>query len=78
MSNLRSMLLDYSRVGERLWERFSASKEQQSGYNAALISILAELRFDNAASGIYREMVGLYEALFAPNDVAREEGGEVR
>lgn len=78
VSNLRSMLLDYRRVGEQLWERFNASKEEQSWYNSELCAALAELQADSAAGGIYREMVGLYVELFAPNNVAREEGGEVR
>ena len=64
VSNLRSMLSDYSRVGEQLWERFNASKEEQSWYNSELQDALNDLQFDDAACGVYWEMVGLYKDLF--------------
>ena len=64
VSNLRSMLSDYSRVGEQLWERFNASKEEQSWYNSELQDALNDLQFDDAARLVYWEMVGLYKDLF--------------
>ena len=64
VSNLRSMLSDYSRVGEQLWERFNASKEEQSWYNSELQDELFDMQFDNAARLVYWEMVGLYKDLF--------------
>ncbi len=32
VANLRSMYVDYKRVGEELWERFNAPKAQQAWY----------------------------------------------
>ena len=73
VSNLRSMLSDYSRVGEQLWERFNASKEEQSWYNSELQDALNDLQFDDAACGVYWEMVGLYKDLFVTFYVDFEE-----
>ena len=32
LSNIRSMIYDYNLIGDKLWERFNVSKEQQAWY----------------------------------------------
>ena len=73
VSNLRSMLSDYNRVGEQLWERFNASKEEQSWYNSELQDALFDMQLDDAARLVYWEMVGLYKDLFVTFYVDFEE-----
>jgi hypothetical protein len=64
VSNLRSMLWDYRQLGEKLWERFNSSKEQQTWYNGAMKATLAHLREDAAAAPVWREMCALLKVLF--------------
>ena len=64
VSNLRSMLSDYAQVGEKLWERFNASKELQSWYNSEVQDALYDLQFDDNARLVYWELVALYKDLF--------------
>jgi (p)ppGpp synthase/HD superfamily hydrolase len=39
LHNLRCILADWKRIGDRLWERFSAKKEEQLWYYSELIKI---------------------------------------
>jgi len=64
VSNLRSMLSDYVQIGEKLWERFNASKELQSWYNSEMQDALYDLQFDDNARLVYWELVALYKDLF--------------
>lgn len=64
LSNLRSMYADYEEIGERLWERFSASRESQAGYNRQFAEVLYELQFDADAGPVYRETAALCRSLF--------------
>lgn len=38
IDNLRAMLLDYHRLGDQLWERFNAGKEEQLWYYRAALA----------------------------------------
>ena len=40
LDNLRSIAYDYKRIGEKLWSRFNASKEQQHWYYDSIGTIL--------------------------------------
>lgn len=64
VSNLRSMLSDYIRVGDKLWERFNAGKDKQARLNRDFIDALESMRFDRDAGPVYREMKGLFRDLF--------------
>ena len=64
VSNLRSMLWDYRQLGEALWDRFNAPKEEQAWVNGAMREILQDFLMDADAAPVYREMAALYEALF--------------
>jgi (p)ppGpp synthase/HD superfamily hydrolase len=39
LHNLRCMLADWKRIGDKLWERFSAKKEEQLWYYSELVKI---------------------------------------
>jgi (p)ppGpp synthase/HD superfamily hydrolase len=39
LHNLRCILADWKRIGDRLWERFSAKKEEQLWYYSELVKI---------------------------------------
>lgn len=64
VSNLRSMVRDYRELGDELWERFNAPKENQSWYYSGLEDALEPMQYDENASQIYWEMDALYKALF--------------
>ena len=40
--NMQSILEDYARVGERVWERFNAGKERELWYYRTVVKLLAE------------------------------------
>lgn len=64
ISNLKSMLADYLAVGEKMWDRFSSTKEMQSVHNNSLIAALYPLSSDKNTSSAYTQMVTLYEELY--------------
>jgi (p)ppGpp synthase/HD superfamily hydrolase len=39
LHNARSLLGDYRRIGERLWERFTASRDETLGYYRSLVKV---------------------------------------
>ncbi|MBQ3107321.1 MAG: ADP-ribosylglycohydrolase family protein [Firmicutes bacterium] len=65
VSNLRSMLYDYRLLGEDLWKRFNASKEEQLWYNSEMQDLMAEFREDEKVRIVYWELVALFKDLFA-------------
>lgn len=64
ISNLKSMLSDYLLVGEKMWDRFSSTKEMQSSHNNRLIGALYRLSADKNISSAYTQMVTMYEELY--------------
>ena len=56
LHNLRSMIADYRRVGEGLWERFKRGREKQEWYYRGLVASLGS-RIDSAEfERIFRQM----------------------
>ena len=47
LDNLRSIAYDHARIGEALWKRFNATKDQQAWYYGAVASILQAKGSDN-------------------------------
>ncbi len=41
LSNIRSMIYDYNLIGEKLWERFNASKQDQVWYYKSMMNSFA-------------------------------------
>jgi (p)ppGpp synthase/HD superfamily hydrolase len=42
LDNIRSIVYDYSKIGDTIWTRFNASKEQQAWYYSSIANILVE------------------------------------
>lgn len=64
LSNLRSMKADYCAVGEDLWKRFNAPKEDQAWYNSAVIDALGEFVSDPDARLVYWELNDIFKDIF--------------
>lgn len=64
VSNLRSMLRDYKRIGNKLWERFNASVEKQAWYYSGIQDALFEMQFEEDCADVYWEMVALFKDVF--------------
>lgn len=65
LDNLRSIGYDYGRIGEALWKRFNASKEQQAWYYDSIASIMIEKgEHHHILSMFGREMKDLCEKVF--------------
>jgi len=65
LSNLRSMAADLEEVGDKLWDRFNASKENIDWYYAGIIAALAEL---NDKCPMYYELRSLHLKIFPNTD----------
>lgn len=74
VANLRSMWVDYQTVGEKLWERFNATKNKQAWYYGGIQDALGELQSVPEASEIYWEMVRRYKDLFVEFYIDEENG----
>lgn len=64
ISNLRSMVYDYRNLGEALWDRFNASKEDIAWYYSEQIDILEDFRFDEQVRNEFWEINSLFKHLF--------------
>jgi (p)ppGpp synthase/HD superfamily hydrolase len=65
LDNLRSIAYDHARIGEALWKRFNASKEQQAWYYDSIASIMIEKGEHNHILSMFgREMKDLCEKVF--------------
>ena len=60
LSNLRSMAADLEIVGDKLWERFSAGKDDVAWYYRGVLEALSGL----SAYGMYKEALMLYNGIF--------------
>lgn len=60
LSNLRSMLFDYQKVGEKLWERFRSDRKNIEWYYNGIIESLFVLKeYD-----MYQELKNTFQKLF--------------
>lgn len=65
LDNLRSIVYDYKRIGEKLWTRFNATKEQQAWYYTSVATILLDKGNESSILPVMgREMVDLCENVF--------------
>jgi (p)ppGpp synthase/HD superfamily hydrolase len=65
LHNARAILADYRRLGERLWERFNASAEEQLWYYRGLVTALREGKAGRETADLVDELdevVGALEA----------------
>ena len=64
VSNLRSLLRDYTAEGDVLWERFNRPKEKQAWYYSKIQDALYDMQNYPDTAPVYWEMVGLYKDIF--------------
>ena len=74
VSNLRSMYSNYQEVGEQLWERFNAPKEEQGWYYSKIHDALWDISDFEDIEPIYDEMTNLFKDIFVTYKVDREAG----
>lgn len=61
--NLKSILADYEQIGDDLWNRFNAGKEQQKWWYRAVLSLLESKLPDNILVTELAQLVSKLEAL---------------
>ena len=64
ISNLRSIVADKRRIGEQIWDRFNAPREQQQWYYQGIGSALSPLSAEPDAAPFYEEYIALYQEIF--------------
>lgn len=64
VANLRDMWKDYQNIGEDLWKRFNASKEDISWYYSETMDKLEELQLYSFTHDTYWEFVNTYKDVF--------------
>ena len=65
LDNLRSIVYDYNKFGEKLWSRFNASKEQQAWYYTSISAILMDKGDESSILPMMgKEMVDLCGVVF--------------
>lgn len=65
LDNLRSIVHDHKKIGEKIWSRFNASKEQQAWYFTSIATILMDKGKESSLlPEMGREMIDLCENVF--------------
>ena len=66
VSNLRSTAADHHIMGEALWQKFNASREEITWYYSSMLNALQELKQQPHTAPLYEEMQQLYQDIFTP------------
>ena len=65
LDNLRSIVYDYSKIGDTIWTRFNASKEQQAWYYSSIANIMVDKgKQNNVLAEFGNEMLELCKKVF--------------
>lgn len=64
VSNLRSIYADYQALGDELWERFNAGKEDQRWYYSNVLDVFEPLQYDDDTRDAYWEATELFKDIF--------------
>lgn len=65
LDNLRSIVYDHDRIGEEIWKRFNASKEQQAWYYGAVADIFISRAAESEILRVFgMEMKELCDRMF--------------
>ena len=64
LSNIRSIALDYEKLGDNLWERFNAPKEKQAWYYDGILDAIYDMQFIPECEKAYWEITGLFKDVF--------------
>jgi (p)ppGpp synthase/HD superfamily hydrolase len=62
LHNTRAILADYRRVGDKVWERFSASRDEVLWYYRSLVQVYTETNEDEGLLGALDQIVGELES----------------
>ena len=69
LHNVRSMLADYRRVGERTWDKFHAGREEQLWYYRELTGIFRDLGYHPELTGELERTLQELENLIRKNGI---------
>lgn len=64
LSNIRSMVFDYERIADEVWERFNAGEKQQKWYYTGLVESLCNMEYSVKKQKIFDEFRQEVERLF--------------
>jgi (p)ppGpp synthase/HD superfamily hydrolase len=65
LDNLRSIVYDYTKIGDSIWTRFNASKEQQGWYYSSIANIMIDKGKQNSLLADFgNEMLQLCKKVF--------------
>lgn len=65
LDNLRSIMYDYAKIGDTIWTRFNAGKEQQAWYYSAIANIMVDKgKQNNVLAAFGNEMLELCKKVF--------------
>lgn len=64
VSNFRDMVLDYSQIGDELWNRFNAPFDKQAWFFRGIVDALHDMQDYPECAAVYFEIVELYKSLF--------------
>jgi (p)ppGpp synthase/HD superfamily hydrolase len=62
LHNTRAILADHRRIGDRVWERFSASRDEVLWYYRSLVQVYTETEEDEGLLGALDQVVAELEA----------------
>lgn len=67
LANMRDIAQDYAELGDRLWERFNAGKEEQKWYYTKSAEVLKPVAANAQAAWAYEEYAKLVRSVFGAN-----------
>ena len=69
LHNVRCMAVDYREMGERLWVRFNAGRDDQEWYYRGLVANLCNRLNEESAGSIFHQLEDTVEELFGGRQV---------
>ena len=74
LSNLRSIYADFLEVGDEIWERFNAGKEQQCWYYNEFLDTIVDMQNQSDVRDAYWEATELFKDIFISYYIDEESG----
>ena len=74
VAHLRRIYADYSRDGDKIWEKFYYSREDLSWYFSEIQDALETIKFMETVAHVYWEMVDLYKDVFVLHLLDAQKG----
>jgi len=70
LNNIRSIKRDYDKSGEKVWERFNASKEDQGWYYRSLAEVFSLYTKNSAFSDLFEQFIKEVEVVFGKKELS--------